>query len=1270
MGEYRYGNRVDEEYRPVNGGTHVGRRKGGQKGPLRTYGGGAGASFKTCFIGSSEASSACGNGSATGKPGNDSGSSSMHLTIQKENLNGQLFALYVAIYESLAQIILVTEARGAKLGRDISSDIKSAVVSTGAPSLVTLATHSLAHCILATSPHENPNSTLPNYNQTFREDKTKQQEIPQSDWYDGVQEVSSSYLPSLLRFHVIEVVAQSIRTRGVDCNLGALLAGLCFEMGAMHEGEVIVRELLRMDEKRGIGCIYRYLISCNKDRNHSFVGRGWRLLKEYIITRLPEVGVEVLGAVLGGVVNRSLRERAWKDWMFSGILEARDFVLETMRIAFGLWGPAARDDVRMRMCRMDRLTKKGINISSERGGNGISMKIVNKIRKLVYGNNTLNKSPARKIGEVILEYLDVIGKTTLGLDPEIGPMRAQEAKEVLWDLVEGFLEQSREVKNVVETIWGGGEPGGGRVREKGFYPKDSKILVLLFALVGLESQGQEEFVNVVSEEVSRVLEEERYAAAAAAKDTSPAAAATVTVADDPFIEKLVDHLIDFYTSADSTELGHEGVRNQVQMLMQIAFPSTSRTSTAVEECSTIIPTTPGPKTPAAKKLTLTPASISLSPEDETTCTRYYFSRLALLLASCFSSLPETKYSEFWVKWVEDIEKKILCMPIPTPARKPAHYCRRRRAQGEPGEKISAKETKGGVGWKWEEGLRTWIPKTGVTPGKNNVLDGGPLGGAVRRSARLSFNNDEVEEGRRWVFGGVVLSPIAMRAMDNYELFCDTGSEENVESEDDDDDGAQGLTEVEENGHQVFPYNGEVEHLGAMSPQSPPPLSRKKKRSAAYVLPTSASSLSSEGEGDSSEESPSINPCYLLPSLMRIRKSPHPSTSYSTTSQFRLCRRQSTRAAAQAPKRYIDQSSSDGEVDGWSARDGNTMSMLSSPPPEKTSTHKSYPGRVSGEREQLSLLDVLHINNGPIIKKISRVGKKRDAGWLDTPAQERMLRKRARVVYTEQSDGEQVVVNESSSEADDEKDGDFTVRSTQKRRINGTMYQATSHKRQMEERESCELVTGRRELVKIEHGHGDVFLDGNKWDLCAKNADNNANASGVYSSPPESILDDVDNGGVTGFYSRRGGNDPASGRFNIATPIRTQPRKRFARTKNQRSQATRLVQSFPKTKQLFSSVQKRVTRRATADASKKHILQMSLKKAWGATKGESSSSRESKLYIPLVKEGNSGRCIQAGGDNGNSLEGDMMITRSGRSVRVRSYVEPPDEDELSEDELCG
>lgn len=1245
MGEYRYGNRVDEEYRP-----DVGRRKGGQRVPLRTYSGGAGATSRTpSFIGSAEVGSACGNG----KPGNDNGSSSlMHLTIQKENLNGHLFALYFAIYHSLAQIIQVTET---KTERGVPSDSKPAVVSTGAPSLVTLATHSLAHCILATSPRENPNSTLPNYNQSFRhEDKIKQQEIPQSDWYDGVQEVSSTYLPSLLRFHAIEVVAQSIRTRGIDCNLGALLAGLCFEMEAVHEGEVIVRELLRMDEKRGITCIYLYLICCNKDRNPSFVGRGWRLLKEYIITRLPEVGVEVLGAVLGGVVNRPLRERAWKDWMFSGILEARDFVLETMRVAFGLWGPASRDDVRMRMCRMDSLRKKGIKVSSERGGNGISMKVVNKIRKLVYGNNALNKSPARKVGEVILEYLDVMGKTALGLDPKIGPTRAQEAKEVLWDLVEGFLEQSGEVKNVVEAVWGGGEFGGGRVRERGFYPKDSKILVLLFALVELGNHGQEGIIDVVSQEVSRVLEEERYAAIAALKGVIPTDTVTSTATEDPFIEKLVDHLIDFYTSAEiNTELGHEGVRNQVKMLMQIAFPPAPNTSTAYE-CSTIIPTTPGPKTPATKKLTLTPASISLSPEDEATCTRYYFSKLALLLASRFSSLPETKYSEFWVKWVEDIEKKVLCMPIPTPARRPAHYRRCKRSQGEHGEK---KETKARIGWKWEEGLRTWVPKTGVTPRKNNELGDGPLGGAVRRSARLSFS-DEVEEGRRWVFGGVVLSPVAMKAMDNYELFCETGSEENEESEEDGDDGAQGLTETEENRYQVFPHGDEVENFDTMTPQSPLSLARKKKRSTAYVLPTSSSSLSSEGEGDSSQESSSINPCYLLPSLMRLRKSPRSSASYRRTNQFQLYRRQSTRAAAQAPKRYIDQSSSGEEVDGWSAREDNTMSMLSSPPPEEMSTHK---------REQLSLLDVLRINNSPIVKCTSRVGKKRNAGWLDTPAQERKLRKKARVVYTEQSDGEQVVVSESPSEADDEKDGDFIVRNARKRRmVSGTVCQATSNEGKMEGRESCK----RREPVKRRHdGPGDVFLDGHKWDLRAKSA-NNANANGVYSSPPESILDDVDNGDVTGSDSEMEGSSPAGGRFSIATPIKSQASKKLARTKNQRSQETRLVQSLS-----ISRMQKRVTRRVAADASKKPVLQMSLKQAWGTTKGESSSSRESKSYIS-PEEGSLGRGKQAGDTgecrlgNYNPLESEMMLTRSGRSVQVRSYVEPPDEDELSEDELCG
>ena len=352
-----------------------------------------------------------------------------------------------------------------------------------------------------------------------------------------------------------------------------------------------------------------------------------------------------------------------------------------------------------------------------------------------------------------------------------------------------------------------------------------------------------------------------------------------------------------------------------------------------------------------------------------------------------------------------------------------------------------------------------------------------------------------------------------------------------------------------------------------------------------------------------------------------------------------------------------------------------MSMLSSPPPEEMSTHKNHLKRVSGEREQLSLLDVLRINNSPIVKSTSRVGKKRNAGWLDTPTQERKLRKKARVVYTEQSDAEQMVVSESSSEADDEKDGDFIVRSARKRKVvSGTVCQATSHEGKMEGRESCKLVTGRRVPVKRGHGHGDVFLDGHKWDLRAKNA-NNANANGVYSSPPESILDDVDNGGVTGFDSEKEESSPAGGRFSIATPIKSQASKKLARTKNQRSQETRLVQTFSKTKQQFSRMQKRVTRKVAADASK-HVLQMSLKQAWGTTKGESSSSRESKSYISPEEDGSLGRGKQAGHNgesrlgNCNPLESEMMLTRGGRSVQVRSYVEPPDEDELSEDELCG
>jgi len=1295
--EYRYGRRTDGEYRPESDINNGGRRRVGARASVRTYGSGSATMVR---INSSHGTSETAGGASTaGKITTSNESNSYtHLMAQKQSLNNTLFGLYLAIYQCLSQLLQITVIKPQKKTQRSSPETTPPPIPIGAPSLVTLATRAIAHCILATSPAENPNSTLLNYNQTNRDQKqsNKQQVVPQSEWYDAVQDISATYLPTLLRFHVIEVVAQSIRTRGIDCNLGSMLAGLCYEMGAMHEGDIIVRELLQLDERRGVGCIYLYLLSANRAKHPGLLARGWRMLKEHGSQRLPEVGIDVLANILGGAGNRALRERAWKDWMYDGIEEAKEFVSESMRIAFGVWGAAMKDDVRMKMCRMDKLKRSG-NINSERVASGVSMVAVGKLRKLVYGNNTLNKVPAKKIEDLVLEFLDVIAKTALGLDPEMESIRICQAKDVLWDLVEGFLGQSGEVRNVVEAVWGRGEIGGGRVRDYGLYPKDAKVLVLLFVLVGLEGEGSEGKREQVSKEIARVLDEEKYAAITTAKlaamniSTSTGATTIVQPVDDIFMEDVVEHLLDFYNSDGiSAELGQEGVRKLVKVLMEIAFPMVSQpapTTVVGSSTGTNIPATPAPKTPT-KKLTWTPAMNTLSPEDEATSIQYYHSRLALLLATHFSSLPETKYSEKWVEWVEEIEKKILCMPIPTPARKPAHHQRRRKA---PGEKSDKSVKKPSLGWKFEEGLGAWIARTGATPAKNSILSGGTLGAAVRRSSRLSFTSEEGAEeagGRKWVFGGVMLSPMGVRSRDGYELFCTSDSEESEGSEESDE--AIGVTEREDNGDLVFedieedvPQDNEVGEVirvntsngGSRSPYSPIAV---KKRSIKYVLPTSASSLSSEGEydtgaeplcGEPSPTSSSFSPLIPPASTRPIRPTrPTASISTYTCTPYGNIRRQSSRVATLAPKNYVvpDSSSADEGEDSWIMGQDETpdtsLSMLSSPPPEERSISKLRPRRVSEAKKQLSLLEYIG-GDSPVPTRTGSSGTKRKAQALDTPSTERSLRKRAKVGYKEED-----TEGGSTSEADNGNDEDFVFGGASKwGKVSGGLGVARSQPRRRASNESTAALVAK----KVDVGHGDVFLDGNTWDVQARNAKGAQKgvASGVYSSPPESTKSEDD--GVEMGDSESGGerDDPRDGEFLISPPgsqTRNTATRKYIQPQRQpqgqQNRRTRSSQEFSKPK----GVQKRSAASASSSSSPRRGsgsstgAMMSLKKVFSTTKGEASSGLGgAKVELGRRASERISRIGKAGGS-----------TRGRRSISAKNYAEPPDEEGLSADELCS
>ncbi|KAF8470596.1 hypothetical protein BDZ91DRAFT_718493 [Kalaharituber pfeilii] len=1210
--EYVGGRRVDEEYMPPlsrHDSWSRGTRRRGARQATRTYGtNGSGTTTRATRTTNSnsggEPTGRCiGNiGTSTGNNNRDGGSLS-HLMAQKSTLNQALYTHYTAIYQCLAQIISSTGVKKQSSSPISSMDLRSDTAPLkGVPSLVALATHALAHCILSTAPSENSHSS----SHQSQGSHSKQQEIPQSEWYDALEDVSSRYLPALLRFHAVEIAVQSIRSEEIDCNLGALLTGMCYEMGAEHEGEALIKAVLEVDEKRGVHCIYTYLISSeNSRRDTAYVGKGWRLLKEHLINRLPEAGIGALAPILGGPTGRTLRDKAWKDWMNYSITEARDFMIESLKLAFGIGGACARDDIRIRMCRLDKM-KKAVAATSQSDSQDsrVSIVAVKKLKRIVYGNNIINKIPAKKIEDAILEMLDPIAKHALGLLP-CSESQTQEAMGILLELASGFHAQSGEVRNVVESLWGGADPLTHRQKEKGLYPKDVKALILLLSAQGIQGKKEKDNVTLeaVARELGRVLDEKKYAILAAAKEaaanTSAAESRSTMVVqmpnDDTFIEGLVDLLIDLYTSDDiSKELGQESVQKLVKVLMDLAFPPRTSTSTTT---SPAFPHTPARKPVAVWKPS--PATPGSGDEEETS-TRYYLSRLALALATRFTSLPETKYCEAWVEWVENIEQKVIGMPIPTPARKPAHFRYRRSLRGV--EISKQKSPKQRYGWKWEEGLGAWVAKTGITPAKHGTV--------LRRSSR---GVSEREEERKWSFEGIVLDGLPRARGSEYEFFEDS-EEGELEELEEEEDGPLGVTEFEDEDGQ----DKEEEVMVGASDGEQPPLSPivVKKRSTAYIQPSSASSLSSEEESECDVEN--NKPIALRkstrastarnlapPTPPRTRHRSAASTAYQAIQQ-RLRRRKSMRAAALAPKRYDVDLDSD-SVQDYDPRSGDeaveqdtpatTTSMLSSPPPEKNLRSRSdgiLGGTASGGREkQISLLDI--IGGVPASSPVTRSATKKWSGGaggviekalfeLEVPAKK--SRKRA-IAKKEDEDSE-----DSLAEADDEKDEDYAYSLRRRARRNSACERkilsnspTISHIHKAKKRKIDTEGAG------VDEGHEDVFLDGNKWELRSAQRIRRRDVyepvkhkrrlrsvsgmgSGVYSSPPQSTRSDEEDEDknedahkLNGGWSSESEDKEGSGsdeEFLLVTPKsqtqtqtrarRVQPGQQLSRTRSQGSSA--------------------------------------------------------------------------------------------------------------------
>ena len=1107
----------DDEYRPDAGHS---RRKATRQ-PPRTYGGGASLARATNSNGGAEAGiRATGNASVTDGNG---GGSLMHLNMQKETLNRTLFGHYTMIYEHLSQLLTVTTDKSLdsvsssktqgttkplpSSGLTVAVDI--ARPPAGAPSMKALATHAVASCILATSPAENPHSTLRNHNQTFGTN-SKQQEIPQSDWYDGVEYLSPRYLPNLLRFHVIEIIAQSICSNGIDCNLGSILAGLCIERGGVREAEVIIRAILCMDQTRGVGCIYTYLIrGSQKERDIALAARGWCLLKDFLLKMLPEVGLSVIATTLCGNGNSYLREKAWKDWMYASIPEAREFFLESMRLALGVWGPCGTANTRMRLCRMDKLRKKHgvMNINSRREV-GVSLLAVRKLRGLVYGNHVLYKSEMKKIHDMILEWLDIMAKGALGLVVATDSQR-KESMDALIDLVKGFMWQSAEVKEVVQGIWGGEVGSNGKAKEgKGLYPKDTKVLILLFVLAGLGQNGDADYdmMEEVARQVAMVLDEEKYAALAAAKaaakEDSQKASSHYTAkfpSDDTFMEGIVDNLIDFYTSDEVTAgAGKEGVRKLVKALMDMAFPEAAPSPTNCDPTDkTTMPETPTPKVPKPT---------GLSPNDEETQIRYYTSKLALLLASRFSALQEMKYSVDWVEWIESIERKVLLCPIPTPVRKPSHYYRVTERQGEKSAEQKEKE-KGDheEAWNFEEAFGIWVLKPDEPPEEEEESQ--------------SASREEAER-RAWILGGVVLGGRSGRRAD-YERFDDM--EDDTETLDDDD-------ETIPNGQK----NTEAS-LSSGDEEATPPRrvtrsqTRKKACPPAPKKPRRSSTIKRGDAEYGSGEKPkkSMEPPRRTPSTRAAKTG------------VTYCEPVYITSDGNSDEEVVsveDSDEEDASEEEFKLTSVAAVEVLSPSPPERSSTSKEQTSRMGTARatltpvsklnklkgrtskEKMSLLDAISTaDTSPLILSRNENAKRiwEDMSTKNTVTNRRNFRKRPSVSSSE----------DSGNDAGEE--GPFAG--------NDTIF-GSRKKTKVSSGFSAGIGLGSNLVPRGQgYAHGDVFAAGNKWELGAKpkksdrgnrNSSNittvgsagvrkrairrrsKLSGSGVYSSPPESGLSDV------------------------------------------------------------------------------------------------------------------------------------------------------------------
>ncbi|KAI5792471.1 hypothetical protein DFH27DRAFT_190028 [Peziza echinospora] len=691
------------------------------------------------------------------------------LLAQRSAMNPALFTMCLAIYGAFGTVMEATrdsstpsheikkkgKGKGKSEGKMLPPPAVTPVVGrTGAPSLRELAIHSLAKCIIVTAPGEAllptggndvqatpiKGSSMPMMSSDAIE-PPEQEDIPPGEWYDAVDSVSPSYLPTLLRWHTIELLSAHIMQPHYPCSLGAAIAGWCFENKMFREGEALLWSLLRRDAKVGITCLREYLV----DGVDS--ARGWRVLMRFLERGTRSGGiVDSTARWLSAKHGRWVRDNIWRDWAVGG----RNVVKGVLKggFGFGLTEEDIDTTVKRRKKRRRRTTRRG-------------------------AQQVLGRTNAKKVEEVMLEILDGLARCAMGVT--VGGA-ATEAKEIVKSLADGLLSQPREARDAAELMWGKGvatkgssspsstqknvhfAASAGKTASRGLYPRDAKVLVLLFALVVFNAEeptGTEDgMVADISMEIARVLDEERFWLVEHADDSSDG--------PDAFMDGVVDMLIEFYRSDEmGLENGIRGVQDLVKVLIDVAYPSSM--------VSSRVTATDGPPSTPLPKTASSPNSIPIATRS------YYLSRLALSLATRYPP-PGRNYTEPWVEWVESIETLFLKMPpLPTPKRKmPSSMMSvrkgRLRSRAAPVPTSAAKGKK--EGWRYEEGVGAWVARTGKTPQKST-------GAGV-----LTTPN-----GKGWTFKGVLLSTRKPGRVwpDEYETFYGNNSATTSEDGEDDDE---------------------------------------------------------------------------------------------------------------------------------------------------------------------------------------------------------------------------------------------------------------------------------------------------------------------------------------------------------------------------------------------------------------------------------------------------------------------------------------------------